>query len=122
MKAWRKAKDTLKRLGQDPEDRILHHEQDGVFIGHGLLSQIAVKDKVRVSCSGDGAKENVRMEAFIGRFKTENGLLFWEQGDLDSMDKVVNSGLRYYNFIRRHSALGKKSPNQYLKEKGKISL
>jgi putative transposase len=72
LRAWREAKETLKRLGQDAEDRILHHDQDGVFIGHGWLYEIAVKDNVRVSYSENGAKENVHMESFIGRFKTEN--------------------------------------------------
>jgi transposase InsO family protein len=100
---------------------ILHHDQDGVFIGHGWLYQIAVKYKVQVSYSENGAKENVHMESFIGRFKTENRLLFWEQKDLDPLEKVVNSRIRYYNFVRRHSALGNKSPIRYLKEKGKIA-
>jgi len=62
------------------------------------------------------------MEAFIGRFKVENRLLFWEQEDFETLVKVVNSRIRYYNFVRRHSALGNKSPIKYLKEKGKISI
>jgi transposase InsO family protein len=121
LRAWRKAKEMLKRVGQGTENLIIHHDQDGVFIGHGWLYQIAVKDKVRVSYSEHGAKENVHMESFIGRFKTENRLLFWEQEDLESLEKVVNSRIRYYNFVRRHSALGNKSPIRYLKEKGRIS-
>ncbi|MDH7514241.1 MAG: integrase core domain-containing protein, partial [Clostridiales bacterium] len=67
-----------------------------------------------------GAKGNVHMEAFNSRFKTENRSLFWEQEDLASLKKVVARRIRYYNHIRRHSALGNKSPVRYLKEKGKI--
>ena len=122
LKAWRKAREMLKRLGQKTEDLIIHHDQDGVFIGHGWLYQVAVKDKIRVSYSEHGARGNVHMESFIGRFKVENRLLFWEQEDFETLAKVVKSRIRYYNFVRRHSALGNKSPIKYLKEKGKISI
>lgn len=122
LKAWSRAREMLKRLGQKTEDLIIHHDQDGVYIGHGWLYQLAVRDKVRVSYSEHGARGNVHMESFIGRFKVENRLLFWEQEDFESLAKVVNSRIRYYNFVRRHSALGNKSPIKYLKKKGKISI
>jgi transposase InsO family protein len=53
-------------------------------------------------------------------FKEENRLPFWEQEDFESLEKVVNQRIRYYNRVRRHSALGNKSLIEYLKEKGKI--
>jgi len=122
LKAWSRAREMFKRLGQKTEDLIIHHDQDGVYIGHGWLYKLAVRDKVRVSYSEHGARGNVHMESFIGRLKVENRLLFWEQEDFESLAKVVNSRIRYYNFVRRHSALGNKSPIKYLKEKGKISI
>ena len=79
-----------------------------------------VKDDLRISFSENGAKENVHMESFNGRFKEENRLLFWEQEDLISLKRVIDQRIRYYNRVRRHSALGNKSPMQYLREKGKI--
>jgi transposase InsO family protein len=79
-----------------------------------------VKDDLRISFSEKGAKENVHMESFNGRFKEENRLLFWEQEDLISLKRVIDQRIRYYNRVRRHSALGNKSPMQYLREKGKI--
>jgi len=103
-----------------PIDMIIHQDQDGVYLGHGWLYELAVLDKVRVSYSENGAKGNVHMESFNGRFKSENRLLFWEQDDLASLKKVVSQRIRYYNHVRRHSALGNKSPIRYLKEKGKI--
>jgi len=78
-----------------------------------------VKDKLQISFSLYGAKGNVYMESFNGRFKEENRLLFWEQEDLESLRKVVKSRIRYYNYVRKHSALDYKSPMKYLKEKGK---
>jgi len=121
LEAWRRAKKTLKRHGVQTEGLIVHQDQDGVYLGHGWLYELAVRDKVRVSYSETGAKGNVHMEAFNSRFKTENRLLFWEQEDLVSLKKVVCQRIRYYNNVRRHSALGNKSPIQYLKEKGKIA-
>jgi transposase InsO family protein len=47
-------------------------------------------------------------------------VLFWEQEDFESLEKVVKNRIRYYNQIRRHSALGNNSPIKYLKEKGKF--
>jgi putative transposase len=120
LEAWRKAKKMLQRCNRKTEGLIVHHDQDSVFLGHGWLYELVVLDKVRVSYAENGAKGNVHMEAFNSRFKTENRLLFWEQEDLASLKRVVEQRLRYYNHVRRHSALGNKSPVRYLKEKGKI--
>jgi transposase InsO family protein len=120
LAAWKNAKTTLRRFGARPENTIIHHDQDGVYRGHQWLYQVAVRDKVTVSFTERGAKDNVHIEAFNGRFKEENRLLFWEQKDLESLMKVIHDRIGYYNRVRRHSALGNKSPIQYLKEKGHI--
>jgi len=44
--------------------------------------------------------------------------LFFEQEDLESLKKVVEARIRYYNFERKHSALGNLSPMKYLKKQG----
>ena len=69
LEAWRSAKKTLKRYGLKTEGLIIHQDQDGVYLGHGWLYELAVRDKVRVSYSENGAKGNVHMESFNGRFK-----------------------------------------------------
>lgn len=118
--AWRNAKISLKRYQKDLKGMIIHHDQDSVYTSHGWLHEVMIKDNVGVSYSENGAKGNVHMESFNGRFKSENRLLFWEQEDLESLKKVVNKRIRYYNFNRRHSALDNKSPIQYLTNKGRI--
>ncbi|NIO48437.1 MAG: IS3 family transposase [Candidatus Aminicenantes bacterium] len=105
LEAWEKAKFMLKRLFQKIERTIIHHDQDGLYIGHKWLYQVAVKDKVRVSYSEDGAKANVYLESFIGRFKSEKRFLFWEQEDFEASKEVIRARVRYYNRVRRHSAL-----------------
>jgi len=116
--AWRRAKKTLKSFGRQIEDVIIHNDQDGVYIGHRWLSEIVMKSKARVSYSENGCKGNVHMESFNGRFKGENRDLFFEQEDLESLKKVVEARIRYYNFERKHSALGNLSPMKYLKKQG----
>ena len=76
FKVWRSAKRGLKKLGQKVEDIIIHHDQDGVYRGHRWVYEILVNSKARLSYSENGAKENVYMESFIGRFKQENRDLF----------------------------------------------
>lgn len=44
-------------------------------------------------------------------------MLFQEQEDFESLRKVVEDGIRYYNGVRRHSALGNKAPMVFLREK-----
>ena len=117
-KVWRSAKRGLKKLGQKGEDIIIHHDQDGVYLGHRWVYEILVNSKARLSYSENGAKENVYMESFIGRFKQENHDLFWEQENLELLKEVVEEKVRYYNFCRKHSAFGHKSPI----EKGKLTL
>lgn len=120
LKAWRKAKSTLKRFQKNVEGIIIHHDQDSVYTGHGWLSEVVTRDKVKVSYSENGARGNVYMESFNGKFKSENRLMFWEQEDLESLKKIVDERVKYYNRVRRHSSLNNKAPLKYLKEKGRI--
>ena len=118
LEAWRRAKKTLKSFGRAIEDVIIHSDQDGVYIGHRWLKEVVVKSKARASYSENGCKGNVHMESFNGRFKGENRDLFFEQEDLESLKGVVEERIRYYNFERKHSALGNLSPMKYLKKRG----
>lgn len=78
METWEEAKAILKRFNARVKDIIIHHDQDGVYRGHGWLYQVMVKDSIGVSFPENGAKENVHIEAFNGRFEEENRLLFLE--------------------------------------------
>jgi putative transposase len=120
LEAWSMARSSSQKLTLTLEGIIVHSDQDGVFTGHRWLRETVLRDRVRPSFSEDGAKGNVYMESFIGRFKEENRSIFWEKDDLHSLWEVVKGRVRYYNRERRHSALGYKSPIQYLNEKGKV--
>ncbi len=122
LEAWAKAKSMLKKLGQKVEGIIIHHDQDGVYIGYRWLYQVAVKDKVHISYSEDGAKGNVYTESFIGRFKSENRLLFWEQDDFEALEEIIKVRVSYFNRLRKHSTLDYESPFEYLNRKSKTQV
>lgn len=118
LKSWTMTRSSFQKLNREIAGVIVHHDQDGVFTGHRWLQQLVIKDKIRISYSLNGARGNVYMESFNGRFKEENRSIFWEQESLASLQDVVKGRVRYYNCVRRHSALGYKSPVEYLKKKG----
>ncbi|MGE5238434.1 MAG: integrase core domain-containing protein, partial [Chloroflexota bacterium] len=118
LTAWASYTTMLKELGIALHDLTIHHDQDGVYLGYGWLYQVVVKSRAQVSYSHNGAKGNVHMESFNGRFKEENRLIFWEQESFRSLQHAVNERIRYYNYARRHSTLGNRSPMSYLREEG----
>lgn len=118
LRAWEKADKTLQGLGQPPQEVIVHHDQDGVYLGYRWVRALVLNSGVRLSYSLNGARENVHMESFNSRFKNENRDLFWWQESLDDLRTVVHERIRYYNEVRRHSALHYLSPMDYLRKQG----
>ena len=106
LEAWRAAKRALRKLGQKVEDIIIHHDQDGVYLGHRWVYEILVNSKARLSYSENGAKENVYMEFLLIALSKESDNLFWEQASIDLLKNIVEERIRYYNFRRKNSALG----------------
>ena len=72
--------------------------------------------KARVSYSENGAKRNTVMEAFFGRFKTENESLFCEARNIWELRRIVGQQVDYHNCKRRHSALGYRTPREVLRK------
>lgn len=118
LKAWERARSRLKRYGIKLGKVVVHHDQDGVYTGHQWLWQLRLQDKVRVSYSLNGAKDNTAMESFNGHFKAENDSVLWDQKDLAGVIRVVETRMRYYNDIRRHASLDNVSPADYLVKLG----
>lgn len=114
LAAWKAAKRTLAALGRHPAGMIIHHDQDPVFTSYSWTAQLLLRDGVRVSYSLDGARGNVFMESFYGRFKTENRSLFLDAQSLAELRDLVDERMAYFNHERRHSALDYQSPLTYL--------
>ena len=54
------------------------------------------------------------MEAFISRFKNENRSLLLDAPTIEALKRVVDVRMRYYNEVRRHSALDNQPPRKWL--------
>jgi len=118
LAAWSRARRNLEHFGIDLATVIVHHDQDPVYTAHEWLRHVRLLDKVRISYALNGARDNTEMESFNSHFKTENSSRFWDQRDLAGLIPVVQSGLLYYNDIRRHASLGNVSPAEFLRNHG----
>jgi putative transposase len=114
LRAWERAKETFRQMGISYTGLIMHHDQDSVYTGYEWTSQLLLKDKSRLSYALGGAKDNPEMESFNGHFKGEGHSLFLEAQSLDELVAVVDDRMRYYNTVRRHSAIGYVSPLTYI--------
>jgi transposase InsO family protein len=110
LRAWRRAREKLHRLGIPYSGMIIHHDRDPVYTGYEWTSQLLLEDEVQLSYALGGAKDNPEMESFHGRFKTEGESLFLEAQTLAEVKSVVEERMEYYNAERRHSSLNQLSP------------
>ena len=108
----------LDEMGLSLEGRIVHHDQDPVYTGYRWLDELLVKAKARVSYSENGAKGNTVMEAFFGRFKSENESLFCEARNIWELRRIIERQVDYHNCRRRHSALDYQTPKEVLNKEG----
>jgi hypothetical protein len=91
-----------------------------VYTSYLWLRKLLIEDKVVVSYCERGAKDNPWMESFWAHFKGENASLFLEAASLEELEWVIGRQMEYYNFERRHSSLGYRSPVEYLVSEGFI--
>jgi len=118
LAAWSRARRNLEHFGVDLTTVIVHHDQDTVYTAHEWLRHVRLLDKARISYALNGARDNTEMESFNSHFKAENSSRLWDQPDLAGVIRVVQSGLLYYNDIRRHASLGNVSPAEFLRQHG----
>ena len=82
-------------MGLTLQERIIHHDQDPVYIGYGWTGQLLLKDGVQLSYTLRGAKDNPAMEAFFSRFKSENRTLLLDAKNLGELVAVVDQRMCY---------------------------
>lgn len=114
LAAWERAKETFRQLVVPCRGMILHHDRDPVYTGYGWTARLLLEDRVRLSYTLNGARDNPQMEAFISRFKAENRSLLLDAQDLTELAEVVDQRMWYYNGERRHSSIGYMSPLAYI--------
>lgn len=71
LRAWERPKETFRQLDIPYQDLMLHHDQGSAFISYDWTGQLLLKDRVRLSYTLRGFKDNPQMESFFSRFKEE---------------------------------------------------
>ncbi len=116
LAAWKKARQTMRKMDIDWAGMVMHHDQDPVYTGYAWTEQLLLEDKLRISYALNGARDNPQMESFIGHFKDEGRSLFLETETVNELRQVVDQRMVYYNGVRRHSTIGYQSPLAYIRQ------
>jgi putative transposase len=114
LQAWEGAKQVLRSLGVGWAGMIMHHDRDPVYTGYAWVSQVASRDKLRVSYALGGAKDDPEMESFNGRCQDEGRSLFLQAQTLSELIPVVDERMWYYNHGRRHSSVNQVPPLTFI--------
>jgi len=101
--------------GSGDERRSVHHDQGPVFTSYAWVKELLRKDGVKRSSALRGARDNPEMESFFGRSKVENHSLLLDAQTLEELPKILSERIRYYNRERRHSSLGNRAPDTFIR-------
>ncbi len=86
-----------------------------VYTSYAWTGRRLLRNYLQISYTLDGARGNTEMGAFISRFKNENRSLLLDAPTIEVLERIVNERMRYYNDVRRHSALDNQPPQGWLK-------
>ncbi len=69
MRCWEQVRERMASLGEELDEKIIHHDLDSVYTSYRWLEAILLGDDMRVSYSENGAKGNPWIESLWGRTK-----------------------------------------------------
>ena len=99
---------------RQPEKGLIIHSAGGGQYGSNHFRALLNRNQFRQSMTRkDNHYDNANIESLFSRFKTEVLLIESFSGVKDAHLKIFDYIEAYYNTIRKHSALGYKSPNQF---------
>lgn len=104
----------MAALNHRLEGVLLYSDLDSVYLSYDWLGQVLLEDRLRVSYSERGAKDNPWIESLWGRLKTEAGSRIDQAESLSHLQSVIDQRFVYYNRRRRHSQIGNRPPLDYL--------
>jgi hypothetical protein len=84
---------------------VVHTDQDTVFKSYRWLHQLLRVDRVEVSYSERGARDNPWIESLWSRLKDEAGQVLYACGSLSDLQAEVNTYFQQYIHQRRHQSL-----------------
>lgn len=101
------------RNRQPTEGLIIHADGGGQYASKNFKALLARNTFRQSMTRRDNHYDNAHIESLFGRFKTEVLLKDSFKDLVDAKWKVFDFIAAYYNTIRKHSALGYKSPMQF---------
>jgi len=98
---------------QPPTGLIVHSDRGGQYAGKAYRRLLRSSGFLESMSRADNCYDNAFMESTIGTIKTE--LEMTEFKDIKAALKDIPEFIRYYNFDRKHSAIGYHTPAQFEK-------
>jgi len=74
MRCWEQVRERMTSLGEELDEKIIHHDLDSVYTSYRWLRATLLDDGLRVSYSENGAKGNPWIESLWGRTKASGRL------------------------------------------------
>jgi putative transposase len=104
----------LKMALRDHDPPKIHHSDRGSqYIHEGYINHLK-KLGVKLSM-GKIAQENAYAERINGTIKNEF-LKHWKPQSFDQLKTMIKKAVNYYNQVRPHDSLDKKSPENFIKQ------
>jgi putative transposase len=95
-----------------PAEGLIHHTDRGGQYAATTYRQILLRAGIQQSMSrANECYDNAFMESCFGTIKTE--LQMTEYPNYQDAEKEIATYVNYYNFQRKHSALGYQTPNEF---------
>jgi transposase InsO family protein len=101
------------RERQPAKGLIVHSDRGGQYAGKAYRRLLRSSGFLESMSRADNCYDNAFMESTIGTIKTE--LEMTEFKDIEAALKDIPEFIRYYNFDRKHSAIGYLTPAQFEK-------
>jgi transposase InsO family protein len=119
MRCWEQVRERMTSLGEELDEKIIHHDLDSVYTSYRWLRAILLDDGLRISYSENGAKGNPWIESqrrnfCEGRTKAEIGSRITEASSLPNLRTVFDERFICYNRERRRSSIGYVPPREHL--------
>lgn len=105
LRAWKQVQAWYSPGEESLESVVVHTDQDTVFKSYRWLHQLLCEDRVEVSYSERGARDNPWIESLWSRLKAEAGQLLYDSPSLSALQDEVNSYFQHYIHQRRHQSL-----------------
>ncbi|PIY60316.1 hypothetical protein COY95_02365 [Candidatus Woesearchaeota archaeon CG_4_10_14_0_8_um_filter_47_5] len=121
IQSLKMTEETIKKMTKAKKDKdkikkiIVHQDRGSQYTSHSYVQKAL--NFFTLSYSNPGTPtHNAGQESFFGRFKQEWADEIAEIETFEKLEKFVKEKIKYYNYKRRHTSIGLKSPWDYTKQ------